>query len=300
MIKRTLYFGNEFNLSTKDEQLVVKHPGKEAPAVTVPIEDIGVVIFDHYRLTYTHSLISKLLANNTALVTCNEGHLPQGLMLNLEGNHVQTQRFTAQIEASLPLKKNLWRQTVQAKIANQAWLLEILGIPIENMRYWVSKVGSGDPENYEGRAAAYYWSNLFAEFIPNFKRGRFEDAPNNLLNYGYAILRAVIARNLVGSGLLPTLGIHHRNKYNAYCLADDIMEPYRPFVDQLVRKLLEKNLGSQELSSENKKQLLQIPVIDVNIEDKKSPLMVASQQTTASVFHCFAGNVRKIKYPSFE
>lgn len=168
------------------------------------------------------------------------------------------------------------------------------------MLYWAGKVGSGDPENYEGRAAAYYWSQIFADFIPGFKRGRFEDAPNNLLNYGYAILRAVIARNLVGSGLLPTLGIHHRNKYNAYCLADDIMEPYRPFVDQLVRGLLKTHPDQEELNTELKQQLLQIPVIDVIIEGKKSPLMVASQQTTASLFHCFAGNVRKIKYPSFE
>jgi len=300
MIKRTLYFGNEAYLSTKDEQLVVNFPDKEKPSARVPIEDIGVVILDHYRLTYSQSMVTKLLHNNVALVTCNERHLPQGLMLNLEGNHVQTERFTAQIDASLPLKKNLWQQTVKAKILNQAWLLKQKGIEVENMKYWAGKVSSGDPENYEGRAAAYYWKHLFKENINDFTRGRFDAEPNNLLNYGYAILRAVIARNLVASGMLPTLGIHHRNKYNAYCLADDIMEPYRPFVDQLVLQILERKLDIYDLNKELKQQLLQIPVVDVVINEKSSPLMVASQQTTASLHQCFAGGVRKIKYPSFE
>jgi len=300
MIKRTLYFGNEVYLSTKDEQLVVSFHDNEKPSVKVPVEDIGVVIFDHYRLTYTQNLVTKLLHNNVAMVTCNEKHLPQGLMLNLEGNHIQTERFTAQINASVPLKKNLWQQTIKAKIINQAYLLKQQGVKVENMKYWAGKVGSGDPENYEARAAAYYWENLFKTEIDDFTRGRFDPEPNNLLNYGYAILRAVIARNLVGSGMLPTLGIHHRNKYNAYCLADDIMEPYRPFVDQLVLNLLQQQTDIYELSTEIKQALLQIPVVDVVVNEKRSPLMVASQQTTASLYQCFAGTTRKIKYPGFE
>lgn len=300
MIKRTLYFGNEAYLSTKDEQLVVGYPDKDRPLAKVPIEDIGVVILDHYRLTYTQGLVTKLLNSNAALITCNERHLPHGLMLNLDGNHIQTQRFAAQVEASIPLKKNLWQQTVKAKILNQAWLLNRQGVNVENIKFWAKKVGSGDPENYEGRAAAWYWKHLFHENFDGFTRGRFDAEPNNLLNYGYAILRAVIARNLVGSGLLPTLGIHHRNKYNAYCLADDIMEPYRPFVDQLVLQILEQEPDIYDLNKEIKQQLLQLPVVDVIIEGKSSPLMVASQQTTASLYQCFAGHSRKIKYPGFE
>ncbi|MBA7516154.1 CRISPR-associated endonuclease Cas1 [subsurface metagenome] len=300
MIKRTLYFGNEAYLSTKDEQLIARFPDKEKPSAKVPIEDIGVVILDHYRLTYTQSLMTKLLHNNVAMVTCNEKHLPQGLMLNLEGNHIQTERFTAQINASVPLKKNLWQQTVKAKIMNQAYLLEQQGEKVENMKYWAGKVGSGDPENYEGRAAAYYWEKLFKAEIDDFTRGRFDPEPNNLLNYGYAILRAVIARNLVGSGMLPTLGIHHHNKYNAYCLADDIMEPFRPFVDHLVLNLLKQRLDIYELSPKVKKALLQLPVVDVVINKKQSPLMIASQQTTASLHQCFAGTTRSLKYPGFE
>lgn len=275
-------------------------PDKEKPSAKVPVEDIGVVILDHYRLTYTQSLMTKLLHNNVALVTCNEKHLPQGLMLNLEGNHIQTERFTAQINASVPLKKNLWQQTVKAKIMNQAYLLKQQGKKVENMKYWAGKVGSGDPKNYEGRAAAYYWEHLFKDEIDDFTRGRFDPEPNNLLNYGYAILRAIIARNLVGSGMLPTLGIHHRNKYNAYCLADDIMEPYRPFVDKLVLILLQQEPDIYELSTEIKQALLQVPIVDVFINEESSPLMVASQQTTASLYQCFAGTTRKIKYPSFE
>ena len=155
---------------------------------------------------------------------------------------------------------------------------------------------SGDSDNLEARAAVFYWRNLFAD-IPNFTREREGVAPNNLLNYGYAILRAVVARGLVASGLLPTLGIHHHNRYNAYCLADDIMEPYRPYVDALVIKLRQRGAVDDELSIEMKRELLQIPTLDVTIGGKRSPLMVAVGQTTASLYRCFNGEQRKITYP---
>lgn len=297
MIKRTLYFGNIAYLHTRDEHLIVDFAEKEKPQAMVPIEDIGVVILDAFQLTISQNLITKLLHNNVALITCDERHLPQGLMLNLDGNHIQSERFKTQIDASVPLMKNLWQQTVKIKIGNQAALLRNIGIDTQNMEYWQRSVGSGDPDNYEGRAAAYYWNVLFKDYINNFKRGRFEAEPNNLLNYGYAILRAITARGLVASGLLPTLGIHHHNKYNAYCLADDIMEPYRPYVDVVVLDILEKEDNVAELTPALKSKLLQIPVVDVLIEGKKSPLMVAMQRTTASLNACFEGNQRKIKYP---
>ncbi|MCF6366145.1 MAG: type II CRISPR-associated endonuclease Cas1 [Bacteroidales bacterium] len=317
MIKRTLYFGSNTYLSTKEEQLVVKFEDINNPSAKIPIEDIGVIILDAHRLTISQTLISKLLHNNVALITCDEKHMPQGLMLNLDGNTVQQERYKYQTEASLPLKKNLWQQTIKAKIRNQRTLLMNIGIdtmtsshrinkkPFENMQYWEQSVKSGDPDNYEGRAAAFYWKTLFADIFDNFKRGRFEKAPNNLLNYGYAVLRAVIARSLTASGLLPLFGIHHHNKYNAYALADDIMEPYRPFVDAIVRDLCEKyysddwNEKDFELTPEIKKELLQIPVLDVIIDNKRSPLMNASHRTAASLFQCFAENSRKILYPEF-
>lgn len=300
MIKRTLYFGNEAYLSVKDAQLNISFPTKDKQPTKIPLEDIGVVIFDHFRLTYTQSLLVNLLDQNAAVIFCNEKHLPKGLILNLAGNHVQAERFRIQIDTSLPLKKNLWKQTIREKINNQAWLLNQANIPCENMLLWSKKVGSGDPENHEGRAAAYYWKHLFSDDLDDFLRGRDEDFPNNLLNYGYAILRAIVARSIVGTGLLPSLGIHHRNKYNAFCLADDLMEPYRPFVDQLVLQIMAEQEVSYELTKEQKQALLQIPVIDVFMEGQKRPLMIACQHTTSSLFECFSGNRRSIKYPSFE
>lgn len=284
-------------MNTRQEQLQVNYNDGLRPPVTVPIEDVGVVMIDHAQVTYSQTLLSKLIRNNVAFITCNEKHMPQGLILNLDGNHIQSERFKIQISASLPLKKNLWQQTIKAKILNQARLLEKNGFSVDNLNYWAGKVKSGDPENLEGRAAAFYWKQIFENYIPNFLRGRYELEPNNLLNYGYAILRAIIARNLVGSGMMPTLGIHHKNKYNAYCLADDIMEPYRPFVDQVVLELVKSGLEEFELTKEVKKSLLKIPVIDVEMEGRLSPLMVASAKTTSSLFKCFEGESRKMVYP---
>ena len=311
MIKRTLYFGNPAYLSLRKEQLVVSIPEviksdtlpdnfKKDAVATFPIEDIGVVVLDHRQITVTQGLMEKLLENNCAMITCDSKRMPAGLMLPLEGNTTQSERFKDQINASVPLKKQLWQQTVKAKIENQAHILRnSTGSIVKNMQKWAADVKSGDPDNYEARAAVYYWSNLFAD-IGGFTRNREGIPPNNLLNYGYAILRAVIARSLVGSGLLPTLGFHHRNKYNAYCLADDVMEPYRPFVDQLVFEIVQTNSGNLELDREIKAKLLNITVLDVVMNGQRSPLMIAARQTTASLFQCYAGELRKIKYPEFE
>ncbi len=295
MIKRTLYFGNPAYLKTLNEQLIVELPDT-GEKKQVPIEDIGIVILDHQQITITQALIAKLLANNTALITCNDTHHPTGLMLNLDGNTLQSQKFKAQIEASQPLKKQLWQQTVSAKIANQAALLGIEKAANGILLRYAKDVKSGDSGNHEAKAAAYYWKHLFPDFL-QFKRDRYGEPPNNLLNYGYAILRAVVARNLVGSGLLPTLGIFHRNQYNAYCLADDIMEPYRPFVDQVVCKIISMNGQYLDMTPAMKKELLTIPVIDVMIDGQKSPLMLAVQRTTASLSKCYEGESRKLLYP---
>lgn len=311
MIKKTLYFGNPAYLSLRNKQLVIKIPEveknetlttnfKKEAERTIPIEDVGVIILDNKRITITQGLIEALLENNAAFITCDSSRMPTGLMLPLTGNKTQTERYRDQINASIPLKKQLWQQTVQAKIKNQAIVLfNKNGSIIDNMHIWASDVRSGDPDNYEARAAVYYWANLFPE-IEGFSRFRDGVPPNNLLNYGYAILRAIVARSLIASGLLPTFGIHHRNKYNAYCLADDIMEPYRPFVDKLVCEIIRKERDYQKLTQEIKYQLLNIPVLDVIIDDKRSPLMIAVGQTTASLYKCFSGELRKIKYPSFE
>lgn len=310
MIKKTLYFGNPAYLSLKNAQLVIKLPEVEKndtlpesfkvqTQVTKPIEDIGVVVLDNQRITITTGAMEALLANNCAIITCDQRSMPVGLMLPLSGNTTQSERFRDQIDASLPLKKQLWQQTIQAKISNQAAVLATCRkAEVGCLRAWAKDVRSGDPDNFEGRAAAYYWRYLFGLHIDGFTRDREGLPPNNALNYGYAILRAIVARALVFSGMLPTLGIHHHNRYNAYCLADDIMEPYRPYVDEYVYQLIQKHgLPPEELPKAWKAELLLIPTLDVVIGGKKSPLMVGVSQTTASLYKCFSGEMRKVAYP---
>ncbi len=297
MIKRTLFFGNPAYLSTKNEQIVISYPDKEQETKTVAIEDIGVIVLENQQITITNGLLEKLINNNVALINCNQFHLPIGLLMPLNGHTEQSERFKNQINASIPLKKNLWQQTISAKIMNQAGLLKEKGIPVRKMELWAKEVTSGDALNHESRAAVYYWQNLIS--IDNFTRGQKGIAPNNLLNYGYAILRAITARAIVSSGMLPTLGIFHRNKYNAYCLADDIMEPYRPYVDLIVCHIMETEDSYEELTIDIKKQLLNIATIDVLIDGKNSPLMVAMSRTTHSLNQCFEGSLRKILYPIY-
>lgn len=308
MIKKTLYFGNPAYLSLRDAQLVIKIPEiesakdvttefKKMNERTIPIEDIGVVVLDNKRITITTGAMEAMLENNCALISCDRKSLPVGLMLPLVGNTLQNERFRDQLDASLPLKKQLWQQTVKQKICNQMRVLDkYTSAETGCMQKWMNDVRSGDAENTEARAAVYYWKNVFVD-IPDFVRGREEAPPNNLLNYGYAILRAVVARSLVGSGLLPTLGIHHHNRYNAYCLADDIMEPYRPYVDELVLRIMQEEDDYTELTKSIKAKLLQIPVLDVVINGKRSPLMIAAGMTTASLYKCYSGDSRQIAYP---
>lgn len=307
MIKKTLYFGTPVYLSLRNEQLVINLPAvevndtlpesfKRQSEVTKPIEDIGVIVLDNRQINMTTGIMEALLANNCALITCDSRSMPVGLMLPLSGNTTQNERFRQQLDASLPLTKQLWQQTVQRKIENQADVLKkCTGAEVRCMKVWANDVKSGDSENLEGRAAAYYWKNMFPD--QNFTREREGKSPNNLLNYGYAILRAIVARSLVASGLLPTLGIHHHNRYNAYCLADDIMEPYRPYVDELVYGIVKIGVDCETLTKELKAKLLTIPTLDVVIGGKRSPLMIAVGQTTASLYKCFSGELRKIVYP---
>lgn len=308
MIKKTLYFGNPVYLSLRNAQLVIKLPEivkneslpdtfKQQSEIMKPIEDIGVVVLDNKQITITSGVLEALLENNSAVITCDSRSMPVGLMLPLYGNTTQNERFRYQLDASVPLKKQLWQQTIKMKINNQASVLQICkNEEVKCMRVWADNVKSGDPENLEARAAAYYWKGMFAD-IDGFTREREGIPPNNLLNYGYAILRAVVARALVISGLLPTLGIYHHNRYNAYCLADDIMEPYRPYVDELVFGIVHNGANYGELSKELKVQLLEIPTLEVKIGGKRSPLMVAVSQTTASLYKCFSGELRHIAYP---
>lgn len=297
MIKRTLLFQTPAHLFAKHEQLKVRYPEKEEKSA--PIEDLGIVILEHPQISITNVLLEKLMQQGCAVITCDSRHMPTGLMLPLEGHSAMSERFRVQMDASEPLKKNLWKQTVERKVLNQAAVVNATGKDGSVLRRMAQTVQSGDKANIEGKAAAIYWRTLFGS-EDGFYRDREGPPPNHLLNYGYAVLRAVMARSLIGSGLQPILGIHHRNKYNAYCLADDIMEPYRPYVDMHVIEYMNSTTVSGELNTQDKQYLLQVLTRDVVIDDKTSPLLVACSRTSSSVFDCLAGNARNIAYPIME
>jgi len=290
MLKRTLFFGNKASINTRLEQLIIKTAQRET---TVPIEDVGFVVIEHPEIYISITTLSKLTQNNVAIIFCDQKHMPSSMLLNLDGHHLQQEIFKNQLNASEPLKKQLWQQTIKTKIRHQKELLKQLKKPFKVLEFHESKVLSGDTDNREGAAAAHYWKHLF-NF--DFKRERFGDYPNLFLNYGYIILRAAVARALSGSGLLCTLGIHHHNKYNAFCLADDIMEPYRPLVDAKVIDIMQE-FDEQELTVEIKAALLNVLTQTVYFEDMKSPLMVGLSRTASSLQQCFAGTTRKLNYP---
>lgn len=297
MIKKTLYFANATYIKLKHKQLHIHIKTKvNEQEITRAVEDIGIVMLDNDQITITHGAIRALQENKTVIISCASNRMPHSIMLPIEGHTEQSERYKIQLAASLPLKKKLWQQTVEAKVRNQMLVLQKLDKPTHRLRVLLSRVQSGDPENIEGQAAAYYWPTLIDGFI----RDRYGDPPNNLLNYGYAILRAMTARALVSSGMLPTIGIHHRNKYNAFCLADDIMEPYRPFMDLIVYNMFINNDLESFLSTSSKQHLLSIAQMDAKFGKKKSPLMVGMSTTTASLYKCYSGEKRKIIYPLIE
>jgi CRISPR-associated protein Cas1 len=258
------------------------------------VEDIGCVVLENQQISLSLPLVNELIINNVAVVLCNNSHFPISMLLNLDGHHLQQEFFRNQVEASEPLRKNLWKQTIEAKIRNQAGLLGYLGKEHKPVSHFGNYVKSGDSDNREGAASRAYWPLLFGK---DFTRERYGDPPNNLLNYGYAILRAAVARALAGSGLLATLGIHHHNRYNAFCLADDIMEPFRPYVDGLVYNIKEDQGAIEDLTTEIKMKLLEILAVDVRFRDMTRPLMVGLSTTTASLARCYAGKSKKMIYP---
>lgn len=298
MIKRTIAITTPCHLSLKLGQMLVRSKLIEGDAgKTVPIEDMGLLLMEHEQVTVTQGLLAKLLEHNVAVVNCDEKHHPAGMLLNFQGHSTQTETFIAQAEAPKPLKKQLWQQVVKAKISNQAAVLEAMGQDGGRLQRLAQEVRSGDADNREGAAAVYYWPRVFKR-IPDFLRDPEGHYPNNLLNYGYAILRATVARALAGSGLHPTLGLFHRNRYNAYCLADDLMEPYRPLVDQVIAGIVQdRPLDRTELDQEDKITLLRTPTLDVDMGGKTRPLMVAVSESTASLARAFLGGGDQLALP---
>ncbi len=295
MLKRALFFSTPFCLSLRNNQMIINT--KEMPEMqrSVPIEDIGFVILEHQQTNITLPLLNALSDNNVAVIFCGDNFMPNAMLMNLDSNKTQGEGYRAQIEASEPLKKGLWKQIVEAKIRNQAALLNKLGKNGERLKPYYTNVKSGDSDNREGVAAKIYWGELFGE---DFIRSREGVEPNNMLNYGYTLLRAAVARSLMGSGLFPAFGIFHRNRYNAFPLADDIMEPYRPYVDEIVFDLYAN--GERKLTKDVKSRLLRLLFTDTVFGKITRPLDVGLTMTSASLAKCFSGIQKKIAYPLLE
>jgi len=293
MIKRTIYLGSPSYVKSKAGQMVVEKEGSTT-ASTIPFEDIGVGLLDNAQITLTHDVLRRLEANKAVVISCDEQHMPSALMTSLHGHTLHTKIARAQMESSQVLRKQLWQQTIKQKLMNQALVLNSFDLPSERLYVLKERVLSGDTTNVEGQAAAYYWKTLLGE---GFNRDRYGLYPNNMLNYGYSILRSMVARSIVASGLIPSLGLHHRNQYNPYCLADDLMEPFRPFMDYLVICITQESEESFILDKEIKSTLLSIATVDGRWGRSKRPLMVGMSYTAASFVECLSGKKRKISYP---
>lgn len=292
MVKRTLSFSTPCSLTLKNCQMVIRMKDDLESARTIPVEDIGFVVLENQQISVSLPLLNALADNNAAVILCSDKFMPNAMLLNLDSNSIQGERYRDQLNASEPLKKNVWRQTVEAKIRNQAALLDKLGKDGSRLKPYWQNVKSGDADNREGIAAKIYWDALFGD---EFVRDRAGGTPNDMLNYGYTILRAAVSRALMGSGLLPAFGVFHRNRYNSFPLADDIMEPYRPFVDELVFELYEN--GETELNKSVKAEILKLLYKDTTFDKVVRPLDVGLSITTASLARCFSGEQKKVVYP---
>jgi CRISPR-associated protein Cas1 len=292
MITRSLLISSAVKLSVKNSQLIVSYLDKSEEDKQVPIEDIGYIVLEHQQSVVSMPALNALSDNNVAVIFCNRNHLPASMLLNLDSHSTQSEKFRDQIAASLPLKKNIWQQIITAKIKNQSFILNKLGKNGDMLRPLYMNVKSGDSDNKEGTAARLYWRELFGK---NFVRDQDGADLNTLLNYGYAILRAAVARALMGAGLLPTLGVFHRNRYNAFPLADDVMEPFRPFVDEIVYHLAEDNIYT--LTKEAKATLVKVVYCDTQYNKVTRPLDIGLSMTCASLARCFAKEQKQLDLP---
>lgn len=295
MIKRTLFFSNAVCLTLKSKQLIISNKETHEES-SVPIEDIGFVVVENNQAYISIPVINELAENNAAVIFCNEKHLPFTMNLPLDCNVIQNQIFSIQINASLPTKKKCWKQIVEEKIKNQARVLEKYGLSSLALCECAKNIKSDDSTNREAVAATIYWDLLINS---DWVRDRFGEYPNNFLNYGYAILRAATARALIGSGLLPTLGIHHHNKYDAYALANDLMEPYRPFIDDEVIMYTRQYPKEKEITLDYKRNILQVLTRDVDMGNMVRPLMIALSMTSASLVRVLKNESSKLALPRF-
>lgn len=285
MSKRTIYITSAAELSVEHNQLHIKTEQQEDCLRS--IEDLGAVIVDHHSTHLTVPLINLLAQNNVRVVFCNEQHMPVTMLMDFDSNVLQSKHFRAQLEVGKPLRKQLWKQIVESKIQNQSLLLKKIGKGEDLLAPYHTRVKSGDNTNREGIAARVYWQNLFGK---QFVRDRVGPVPNNLLNYGYALLRSAVARGIMDAGLLPSVGIFHRNYYNSFPLADDLMEPYRPFVDELVWNMFLQ--GEVEITHAVKRRMVK--------EHYERLSQEKISATAHSLVHVFEKEGSVLYYPDFK
>lgn len=293
MIKQTLFFSTQASLSLKYDQIEIKL--KDMDEITTrPIENVGVVIIENPMVHVTVPLLNALSKNNVAVVFCDDRCMPNSMLMPLDSNRIQQEIYKVQLEATEPTKKRIWKNIVETKIRNQATLLDRLGLDGNILKPYYMNVLSGDTDNREGVAAKVYWQKMFGK---RFVRNRNGEYPNSMLNYGYTILRAAVARSLLGSGLYPLFGIFHRNRYNAFPLADDVMEPYRPFVDFAVKQIYDSSLSN--MNKDVKQMLVRVLYSDVKIKKQIRPLQVALSMTSASLVKAFKNKKDSVVFPTF-
>lgn len=291
MIKRIIDISEEAYLHLKNRQLLIDKQGETIGQI--PIEDLGVLLLQHPAITITQQVIIACQKNKVVLVFCDEKHLPYSVILPIaEGNNLHSKILKLQLNISEPMRKRLWQQIVREKIKQQAQTLELQGKNATRIHYLATKVKSGDSGNCESTAAQAYWKLLFGQ---QFKRDVDLAGINSLLNYGYAIIRAMIARAICGGGLHPTLGLFHQNQYNPLCLADDLMEPFRPWVDHLVYQMYENQ--QDDINQQSKQILLELLNQPVLYETRKMPFMIASHYLIAALKRCYANEQKSIHYP---
>lgn len=288
---RLVEVGRPSHLKHGARHLIVEQEGVEVGRV--PVEDLGVLVLDSYGITMTQELVVACLAHNVAVVHCDEKHMPGGMLVPFEANTLHARILRQQAAASEPTKKRIWQAVVSHKVRAQADVLKRAAKPDAPLRALSSLVRSGDPENLEGRAAALYWESLFGDA---FLRNRNEAGVNAMLNYGYAVLRATVARAVVASGMHPALGVHHRNQYNAFALADDIMEPFRPLVDWHVYEMTEggEDAPTGLLGPGDRRALLQFLGFSVKLAGKSTPVPVAVAHYVATLKAVLVGEKRKL------
>ena len=258
----------------------------------VPLDDVGVLLCNARGLTYSNGLMAELARRGAAVVFCGAKYLPAAWLMPVEGNHAQAMRMRLQTEASKPFRKRVWQATVRAKIRQQAAALDLLNGGDGGLKSLVRKVRSGDPDNVEAQAARRYWTALFGR---DFRRDRYGEMPNPLLNYGYTVLRAATARAIASAGLHPSLGVHHRSRTNTMPLADDLMEPFRPMVDVRVHRLT--GAGADEVSPDAKRALAGVLAMDMKTDRGTTPLQTCVERAAQSLALSLESGVVEMTFP---